>query len=148
MATPIIGDLIEGLLKNTAGKVVGALVDKYLPPSMSESERATFKLQMQEGIRDTLKIDAGALESVNATMRAEARSDKWWQSGWRPTVGFTFAAVILNNYVIMAYMGEWAKPIEIPGGVWNAMLVVLGAAAATRGGEKIAERWGLIKKGA
>lgn len=139
--TPIIGDLIESTLRNTAGKVVGALVDKYLPPSMSEAEKADFKLKMQDGIRDEMKIDSEALESVNATMRAEAKSDKWWQSGWRPTVGFTFAAVILNNYVVMAYLSKWAQPIEIPGGVWNAMLVVLGAAAATRGVEKAAEKW-------
>ena len=143
---PIIGDLVESLMKNTAGTVVKRLADKYLPASMSEAEKATFHENMQKGLQEGLKVDAQALESINATMRAEAKSDKWWQSSWRPTVGFTFSAVILNNYVVAAYLGNWVKPIEIPGGVWNAMLVVLGAAAATRGGEKIADYWRRDKK--
>ena len=144
--TPIVGDLIESVIKNTAGTVVKRLADKYLPASMSEVDKAVFHENMQKGINEEAKIDASAIESVNKTMQAEAKSDKWWQSGWRPTVGFTFSLVVFNNYVLMAYLSKWARPIDIPGGVWNAMLVILGAAAATRGGEKIAEYWGSRKK--
>jgi len=134
--TPIIGDLIE----STVGKVVGKLADHYLPASMSEAEKANFKLKAMEMTQEQLKTDAQAIESVNKTMREEAKSDKWWQSAWRPTVGFTFSAVVINNYIIMAYMVSWAKPIDIPSGVWKSMLVILGAAAGTRGFEKIADK--------
>jgi len=134
--TPIIGDLIESVAKNSLGKVIGAVVNKYLPASMSEAEKAQVELALQEGFREELKIDAEALETINKTMRAEAQSDKWWQSAWRPTVGFTFSAVIINNYILMPYF-TWVQTVNIPQGVWNSILVVLGAAAATRG----VERW-------
>jgi len=75
--------------------------------------------------------------AINATMQAEAKSEHWLQWSWRPLVGLTFTLVILNNYVLMPYLSQYAHPIDVPAGVWNAMLVVLGAAAATRGWEKV-----------
>jgi len=137
-----LGDLnplsagIKSLVGNTVGKVVDKLADHYLPASMSEAEKAEFKLRAIELTQKQLETDAKAIESVNATMRAEAKSDKWWQSAWRPTVGFTFSAVIINNYILMPYF-TWVHAVDIPQGVWNSILVVLGAAAATRG----VERW-------
>jgi len=70
-------------------------------------------------------------------MRAEAKSDKWWQSAWRPLVGFTFSGVIINNYIFIPYFAHWGlQPVIIPGGIWQAMLIILGVAAGTRGLEK------------
>jgi len=79
------------------------------------------------------------VESVNQTMRAEAASDKWPQYSWRPTIGFTFSGLLIFNYVmapLLRSFGLDVVAIEIPGEVWNAFLVILGAAAATRGYEK------------
>src|SRR3972149_4835057 len=42
--TPLIGDLIQ----STVGKVVGKLTDKYLPASMSEQEKAAFRLEAEK----------------------------------------------------------------------------------------------------
>lgn len=83
------------------------------------------------------KVEAQIMESVNATMRAEASSSHWMQWSWRPMVGFTFCGVILNNYVLLPYFHTFGmQPIDIPEGIWSAMLVVLGVAAGTRGLEK------------
>lgn len=78
-------------------------------------------------------------ESVNATMREEAKSEHWIQYSWRPTVGFTFIGVIINNFILIPYaaaLGLDIQVIDIPEGIWSAMLVVLGVAAGTRGLEK------------
>ncbi len=52
--TPIVGDLI----KNTVGRVVDGLVDRYLPASMSEEERAKLRMDAQRL----------AMEEFNAAM--------------------------------------------------------------------------------
>lgn len=77
------------------------------------------------------------MKTINETMKAESQSDHWLQWAWRPTVGLTFCATIVNNYVVLPYLASYGlKSIEIPGEVWSAMLVVLGVASATRGLEK------------
>ena len=81
------------------------------------------------------------IESVNATIREEIKSDKWIQYSWRPCVGFSFCAVIINNYILLPYFQIWGlKMIVIPDGVWSAMLLVLGISAGTRGVEKIVDK--------
>lgn len=83
------------------------------------------------------EVEAKLLESVNATMREEAKSEHWAQWLWRPVVGFTFSAMIINNFILLPYFLSYGlKPIDIPDGVWSAMLVTLGVAAGTRGLEK------------
>ena len=131
---PIVSDLIQ----NTVGKVVSKLVDKYLPASMSEKERAEMELEMQKLILEEEKNLQLQMETVNATMRAEAQSDKFIVYAWRPLVGFCFVALICNNFILMPYFASYGlQPIIIPDGIWSAMLVVLGVSAGTRGIEKM-----------
>lgn len=78
------------------------------------------------------------VESVNMTMREEAKSDHWMQWSWRPTFGFSASFVIVNNYGLLPYFEHFGlKPIVIPPEVWAFMTVVLGVAAYTRGQEKL-----------
>ena len=127
MTTPIIGDLIQ----STVGKVADKLLDKYLPASMSEKEKAEFRLEMTRLLQEELK-------AVNQTMQAEAKSEHWIQYSWRPIIGLTFAGTIINNYILLPYFATVGlKPVVIPDGIWSAMLVVLGVAAGTRGWQKI-----------
>lgn len=82
--------------------------------------------------------ELAAIQSINATMQAEAKSEKWPQYSWRPVIGFTFSAILVNNYILLTYLGHWGiKPIDIPGAVWSALLVILGAASAGRSWEKV-----------
>src|SRR3990167_1156539 len=123
-------DIAKGGLEGfgNAGKVaVGAF--KADPTKLVELEANITAAAMQ--------YQATVISAVNATMQAEAKSEHWAQWAWRPTIGFTFAAVILNNYVLYAYFARYGMvQIEIPGNVWEAMLVILGAAALTRGWQK------------
>ena len=131
---PIIGDL----LNNTVGKVVGKLVDKYLPASMSEEDKAKMLLEMEKLTLEEGKTLQAQIESVNATMREEAKSEHWAQWLWRPCVGFTFCAVIINNFILIPYFISYGlQPIIIPEGIWSAILIILGVSAGTRGVEKI-----------
>lgn len=88
-----------------------------------------------------IKFHTEAMIAVNATMQAEAKSEHWAQWLWRPTIGFTFAGVLINNYILVAYFASYGVvSIPVPGEVWTAMLVILGAAAAGRSWEKAKEK--------
>jgi len=108
----------------------GKLLDiggKFIP---DEGKRLEFE-------KAVLDASTRQQEAVNATMQAEAKSEHWMQWSWRPTVGFTFAGVIINNYILLPYFASFGlKPLDIPEGIWSAMLVVLGVAAGTRGLQK------------
>ena len=108
----------------------GKLLDiggKFIP---DEGKRLEFE-------KAVLDASTRQQEAVNTTMQAEAKSEHWMQWAWRPTVGFTFAGVIINNYILLPYCASFGlKPLDIPEGIWSAMLVVLGVAAGTRGLQK------------
>ena len=131
---PIIGEL----LSNTVGKVVNGIVNKYLPASMSEKEKAEMQLEINKLMIEEEKVLQGQISEINQTMREEAKSEHWAQWLWRPCVGFTFCLTIINNYILLPYFTNYGlKSIEIPDGIWSAMLVVLGVAAGTRGYKKV-----------
>src|SRR2546428_4752002 len=99
--------------------------------------RLRFSLHCSVGEYDN---ELQSIMSVNATMQAEAKSEHWAQWVWRPTIGLSFSAVIVNNFILLPYFAKFGlQPIVIPDDVWTAMLVILGAAAATRGWQKVEE---------
>lgn len=137
---PIIGDLLE----STVGKVVGKLTDHFLPASMSEEDKAKFKLDAEKVILEENKLFAEQLtaqmETINKTMQEEAKSEHFMTYCWRPLIGFTFAAILINNFILVGYLKQYGvQSIDIPGEVWNAILVILGAASAFRGWKSVEE---------
>jgi len=131
-------DILKGVFgdKGLAGTVVDVLKSTGV---MTDPEQ---QMKIQQAMQDyevkMSDIAAKQIESVNATMREESKSAHWIQFSWRPTIGFTFAAVIINNYILLPYFSKIGiTPISIPVEVWTAILVILGAAAATRGWKKI-----------
>ena len=109
----------------------GKLLDiggKFIP---DEGKRLEFE-------KAVLDASTRQQEAVNTTMQAEAKSEHKIVYSWRPIVGLTFCAVIVNNFILFPYLQAFGlQPIDIPDGIWNAMLVILGVTAGTRGWEKI-----------
>jgi hypothetical protein len=112
-----------------------AEMQKAVMDNAQEVERWAHELEVK-----AMDNEIRAVETVNQTMREEAKSEHFLQWAWRPIVGFTMSAVMVNNYILLPYFRKFGLlPIEIPGEVWNVMLVVLGIAAGTRGYQKIVE---------
>ena len=86
------------------GKVVGKLVDKYLPASMSEAEKAEFRMAADKLAIDELEANKSIIEAVNKTMQEEAKSDNWWTSGWRPYWGFVSGTAFLFVCCLVGYL--------------------------------------------
>lgn len=127
---------IEGL-GNTASNIIAKF--KADPTKALEYEKeleeaklnATIKAQeLSNQIEETY---AKELESVNVTMREEAKSEHWMQWSWRPTIGFVFGLILINNYILLPYLHKYGmEVIVVPGDVWSAILVILGVASAGR----------------
>lgn len=96
-----------------------------------------FELTHQETLlRIQVDAEQKEMESVNATMRAEASADHWPTYSWRPFVGFVFGVMILGDYFVIPLLQPSMKGLavpDIPGNVWLAIGGILGAASWFRG---------------
>lgn len=103
---------------------VHAEIEKLKIQTQLESEKISAQLE---------ETFAKELETVNLTMREEAKSEHWMQWAWRPMIGFTFCAILVNNYILLPYFHKMGmEVIVIPDNVWSAILVILGVASAGR----------------
>lgn len=126
----------SGILKG-AGDIISKF--KADPTKVVELESDLEKLRIQaeqESEKLAVQIEeirAKELETVNQTMREEAKSEHWAVWLWRPTIGFTFCAILINNYILLPYLkSRGMEVIVVPDNVWNAVLVILGVASAGR----------------
>src|SRR3990172_5435035 len=135
----IFSDTAQGAVKGF-GEAIGGVIARFKADPTKVLE---LEAELQKA---AYGFQATVISSVNATMQAEARSEHWIQYSWRPTIGFTFAGTVINNYILLPYFKvAGLQPIEIPDALWGAILVILGAAAYTRGTEKIERLKGGIK---
>lgn len=125
---------VEGLFGGVA-QIIGKV--KADPTKVMELEAEILKVKAELEGR-IIVADSEARAAVNRAIEAEAKSEHWLVWTWRPTVGLTFAGTIINNYILFPYFANMGmQRVDIPETVWVAMLTVLGAAAYTRGQEKI-----------
>ena len=137
--------IVQGL-GDTAANIIGKL--KADPTKSAEYDMELKKAQLDASIQlsnianDAEKIQAQELESVNQTIREESKSEHWAVWLWRPFIGFTFAAILVNNYILLPYFKRYGLAmIDIPAEVWQTLLVILGVASAGRS----AKHWQLAK---
>lgn len=124
--------------------LVGSVVDILKGTGILKDPENELKVMQALSAYDAQvrNTEAQVVAAINQTMQSEAKSEHWAQWLWRPVVGFTFSALILNNYLLLPYLGATGlQSIEIPSDIWSTMLVVLGVSAGTRGAEKIINNW-------
>lgn len=148
-AAPMLGRLIAG----PAGAAVGSMVASALgvednPSAVSEALKvdpeAAVKLAQIEASRtvelQTLLVQAesarlaaetAGILAVNATMQAEAGSERWPQYSWRPYCGFIFGTTFFGVYFVLPLL-KMAVP-TVPTEAWLAIGAVLGVASWFRG---------------
>ena len=159
-AAPLLGKLLPIPGAGIAGELIAAKFGtKNEPAAIAEAIKAdpnaAMKLaEIESNNRTALEGQVIAAETkrlgeINATMRTEANSDKWWVSGWRPFWGFISAiafAILVGFVCFLAYkaimggkpeamvmipqlIGAFAALFGIPG-------AILGVASWHRGKEK------------
>lgn len=120
-------DASQGAVKGF-GEAVAAAVGAF---KADPTKVVELQAQLEQA---SMTFQASVIASVNATMQAESKSEHWMQWSWRPFFGFTGAAVIINNYILLPYCSPFGiVPIVVPETVWLTIMAVMGVAAWTRG---------------
>lgn len=138
LVVPGSGSLVEGLMRAVTGDGPEASIEAVAEKIAADP---ALMVQLQEKAIDheakLAEIEARKLESVNATMREEAKSEKWPQYTWRPFNGFTFPLAVLLIYFVLPVAGKTVP--DVPQWVWAGWLSILGVATWDRGKEKRAK---------
>jgi len=123
------------------GSVVTAglgIIDKLIPDPEEKAKAKAKLLELQQ---------AGELKELEASMSvitAEAKSEHWLTSAWRPITMLTFVAIVANNFILYPYLSlfwESAPVLDTPDQLWNLLQIGIGGYVVGRSGEKIAKEF-------
>lgn len=101
-----------------------------------EKKQKLFELAQKGELQ---KVMAGA-----KVVTAEAKSEHWITSAWRPLTMLVIAAIMANNYILYPYLSlfwDQAPSLELPDQMWNLMQIGLGGYVVGRSGEKMIDKW-------
>jgi len=137
LVLPGAGTLLEGLMRDVTGdtqsdlEVVAAKIEAD-PKLYAELQKKALEQEVS-----LARIEADKLAIVNATMQAEAKSEKWPQYTWRPFNGFAYPLAVIMIYFLLPLLDK-AVP-DVPQWIWLGWLSILGVATWDRGKEKRAK---------
>ncbi len=134
------------MIKELLGAGLGTAVDNVLGRFFEDKDQAAKAAQ--ELRIAMLEHEQTANQLARDVVVAEAKSDHWVTSAWRPIVMLMFAAMIGNNYIIAPYLDAilgTSVMFDMPEQAWSLLSVGLGGYVLGRSGEKIAGE--LRKKG-
>ena len=95
------------------------------------------KLELLKTLQDA---EAKMMEAKASTIVAEATSEHWIVSAWRPITMLTFVAIIANNYIVAPYFSSWGYVVpilDIPPDMWTLLQLGLSGYIVGRSGEKM-----------
>ena len=148
---PILGTALGG----PAGAVVGSLVASALGTSSSpdavnaaiaaDPASAAKILQVQTEHQEALvKMQTDYQTNLDTqrsdVIQAEAKSDSWMASNWRPILMLTFTAIVAMNWLILpvvSWFGPHLVPLVLPPDMWALLKIGVGGYIVGRSGEKI-----------
>jgi len=131
-AIPVIGELFKGLF---------GVIDE-VHTSVEEKltlQQQLFGLQVAL-VEKIMDYEARLVEAQAKIITAEAMSDSWIASNWRPITMLTFVVLIVNRWTgLFAVFGlpKIDIPLEIENQLWLVVQLGLGGYVAGRSLEKI-----------
>jgi len=108
--TPLVGDILE----STVGKVVGGLVDKYLPKSMGEAEKANFVKEASELVLTKYKAETKDIQSARDMHKAIlVDAPKWIKAASAVVIpyGGLMAITVFFFNILAPYFGFIKVPL-------------------------------------
>ena len=135
MASGAAGGIFGGL-----GKLVGdirtAFTGKESLTSEDRGKIETALVTLESGLLD---LQGKVVQAQQSIIVAEAQSDSWIASNWRPLVMLMFAFIIFNNYILYPYVSlfwDAAPLLDTPPELWSLMKIGLGGYVVGRSAEK------------
>jgi hypothetical protein len=131
-------------LVSTTIKPIGEIIDNL---NTSEEEKLAAKRAMEQ-IQNQLTtkmidLQQKELEAKKEVVVAEAKSEHFLTSAWRPITALVFTFIIANNYIIAPYteaLFDVKVMFEIPPQMWNLLKIMIGGYVLSRGVEKTASQ--------
>lgn len=105
-----------------------------------EQEMTKIENEMTKEINKTYRKE---LEEKASIIEAEAKSDHFITSNWRPITALVFVAIIANNYIIAPYMEAFIGTqvvLDVPPQMWQLLKIMIGGYVMGKSGEVIAGR--------
>lgn len=134
--------MIQQLLGAGLGKAVDNVLGRFFEDK-DQAAKAAQELRIA-----MLEHEQTAQEVARDVVVAEAKSEHWITSAWRPLTMLMFAVMIGNNFIIAPYLDAifgTSVMFDMPDQAWSLLSVGLGGYVVGRSGEKIASN--LRKKG-
>jgi hypothetical protein len=114
MATPVVGDIIESVVKNTAGRLVNGLVDKFLPKSMNEAEKAKFKIEANKLAIEEYRTAIADVQGARELALEESKGAPPWAKILTVTHRPIWSFIMLGIFawtVVAPYVGYPVIPL-------------------------------------
>jgi len=129
--------VIQQLLTAGLGKAVDSVLGRFFEDKDKAAEAAhALRVEM-------LRHEQTAQEVARDVVVAEARSEHWLTSAWRPITMLVFVAIVANNYILAPYVDlffDAGLQLEVPPPMWDLIKIGLGGYVVGRSAEKVAER--------
>lgn len=114
--------------------IIGEVLKQVLPDPKARAEAEAKLGQM------VLDGQLKEFENKAKIIAAEASSEHWITSAWRPITMLTFVAIIANNYILYPYLSLFwseAPSLDLPDQMWDLLQIGLGGYILSRGAEKV-----------
>jgi hypothetical protein len=88
-----------------------------------------------------LNYATAVVNAQGGVIKAEASSQSWMASNWRPILMLSFTAIIVVNYLVVPiaqWFGVNEVPLVLPPDMWALLKIGVGGYIVGRSGEKIA----------
>ena len=135
-----------GALIPILAPILGDVVKRVLPEDKDKAAEIERELQMQ------LMMNSAPVEKAAADIiLAEAQSDSWLASSWRPLLMMVITAIVAWNFlvaplielgVMLATGDQIPLSIDLPGELWTLLTVGVGGYTVGRSAEKVANNIG------
>jgi len=119
-------DDIGSLLKDLREAITGKAIE-------DPNKRAEILMKLKEAELLTQQLRARVIE-------AEAKSEHWITSAWRPITMLVFVFIIANNYILVPYftaLGLKIPTLELTNQMWGLIKLGLGGYIIGRSTEKV-----------
>ena len=93
-----------------------------------------------ELLQKLAEIEKTLYQMQGQIITAEAKSEHWITSAWRPLLMLCFTVIIANNYILYPYLSAFgfnAIPLELPNQLWDLLKIGVGGYIVGRSAEKV-----------
>jgi len=121
---------------------LGTAVDNVLGRFFKDKDQAA---QAAQELRlAMLEHEQTAQQVARDVVVAEAKSEHWITSAWRPMIMLMFGVMIANNFIIAPYMDAFFGTnvmFDMPDQAWSLLSVGIGGYVVGRSGEKLMKEY-------